>query len=275
LKGRQAGRGSDRNFRKPAPPRSEDELELDRIRSKYRLVLGANPVTELIRARRHEVYEVLVEHQPGPRAEATARFARDNGIAVTSVPRAELERLSAGTMHQGIAAFGPDLQLVPFSKLSTEANLLALALDGIVDPQNFGAAVRSAVGLCDAPVLWSENASAPLTPATFRASAGAIEHARLCRVASLHGTLSEAALSGTTVVGLAPDAPSALHELDLSGPTIIVIGSEEKGMNRAVRKACTAMARITSSRSIQSLNASVAAGIALHAALIQRPRLEV
>jgi 23S rRNA (guanosine2251-2'-O)-methyltransferase len=143
-------------------------------------------------------------------------------------------------------------------------DLVGVALDGVVDPQNFGAVVRSAVGICDAPILWPESGSAPLTPATFRASAGAIEHATLCRVRSLHGTLAQAVGAGIEVVGLAPDAEERLDQLDLQRPTIVVIGSEEKGMNRAVRRTCTRLVRLSSSGRIQSLNASVAAGIALH-----------
>lgn len=263
-------RSGNRGPFRPPRPRSEEELALDAERARLRLVLGANPVTELLRVRGREVHEVLIEERPGPRAEATGRFARDQGVVVRSVPRAELERLAGPTLHQGVAAFGPPLRLHDDSILLGEPELLAMALDGIVDPQNFGAVIRSAVGLAGAPILWSENASAPLTPATFRASAGAIEHATLCRVPSLHGTLSALAESGTQVVGLAPEGDVALHEIDLTRPTVIVIGSEERGMNRAVRKACTHLARITASRSIQSLNASVAAGIALHTALVQR-----
>ncbi len=235
-----------------------------------RLILGQNPVREAIRAHGARLLEVLIEERPSPRAEAVERFARDQGIIIRHVPRAELERLSGPTLHQGVAAYAEPLVLTPLADLLIRPDLLALALDGVVDPQNFGAAVRSAAGLCRAPILWPESASAPLTPATFRASAGAIEHAVLCRVSSLVSALDEASSAGVEVIGLAPEADTYLHQLDLTRPTIIVIGSEQKGMSRGVRKACTALAKLGGSGAVQSLNASVAAGIALHSVVIQR-----
>ncbi len=247
----------------PQPPTSE-------LLAGRRLILGQQAVREAIRSTSTQVHEVLIEERPSPRAEAVERFARDQGLAIRHVPRAELERLGGGTLHQGVAALADPLRLLDANDLLLDPELLALALDGVVDPQNFGAAVRSATGLCHAPILWPENASAPLTPATFRASAGAIEHAKLCRVPSLSGVLSQAAASGIEVVGLAPEATSYLHELDLTRPTIVVIGSEQKGMGRGVRKACTQLARLAGTGAVQSLNASVAAGIALHTAVVQR-----
>lgn len=235
-----------------------------------RLVLGQQPVREAIRAHGARLHEVLIEERPSPRAEAVERFARDQNVTIRHVPRSELERLAGQTLHQGVAAYAPPLELTPLADLLIRPALLALALDGIVDPQNFGAAVRSAAGLCRAPVLWPESASAPLTPATFRASAGAIEHATLCRVPSLVSALSEAASAGVEVIGLAPEADCALHEVNLTGPTIIVIGSEQKGMARGVRKACTQLVKLGGQGAVQSLNASVAAGIALHCAVVQR-----
>ena len=234
--------------------------------------MGQQAVREAIRRWQKAVTSVLIEERPRPRAEALGRFAADNGIEVRFVPRGELDRMAGGSMHQGAAALAPQLPLIPASELLLNPKLLGLALDGVVDPQNFGAVIRSAVGLADAPVFWSESSSAPLTPATFRASAGAIEHATLCRVQSLHGTLSEAASMGVEVIGLEPQAEVSLHEVDFSRPTILVIGSEEKGMARAVRKSCTQLVRLTAGTTVQSLNASVAAGIALHTALVSRLR---
>lgn len=235
-----------------------------------RLVLGLQPVRELIRRHGRAVSEVLVEGGDSPRLAALARFAQDQGAPCRRAAPGELDRLSRGTRHQGAAAFGPALELHQLAEVLAQPGLLALALDGIVDPQNFGATVRSAVGLTGAPILWAEHGAAPLSPATFRASAGAIEHAVLCRVPSLHGALAEAVLRGVQVVGLDPAAPVALQDLDLTLPTVIVVGSEEKGMVRAVRKTCTALAHLSSSGRVQSLNASVAGALALYTALLQR-----
>jgi len=236
------------------------------------MVLGLQPVRELLKRHGRQVHDVLVQAGESPRLEALARYAQDQGAPCRRVSAAELDHLGRGTRHQGVAAFGPPLSLSPLSEILERPDLLALALDGIVDPQNFGATVRSAVGLTEAPILWGENGAAPLTPSTFRASAGAIEHAVLCRVPSLHGALHEAALQGIQVIGLDPTATTPLEDLHLENPTILVIGSEEKGMGRAVRKSCTALGRLTNTARIQSLNASVAAALALYTAVLHRRR---
>lgn len=236
-----------------------------------RLVVGLQPVREAIRVHGSGVVEVLVDAKRNPRLDAVARFAEDNGVrAVRRVPRSELDRVSGGVTHQGVAARAPELVLVTGTELLNDAALLAVALDSVQDPQNFGAVIRSAVAVAGAAVVWPENASAPLTTATGRASAGGVEHARLCRVPSLHGWLSEATGASVEVVGLEPEADRSLRELDLTRPTVLVIGSEHSGMKRAVRRACSSFARLVRTRGVQSLNASVAAGIALYEAAIQR-----
>jgi 23S rRNA (guanosine2251-2'-O)-methyltransferase len=159
--------------------------------------------------------------------------------------------------------------LVPDDLLG-RPGLLGIVLDGIEDPQNFGAVLRSAVALGGSPVFWGEHSSAPLSPATFRASAGAVEHAELCRVSSVRGLLAEARARGIEVVGLDPRADQSLASVDLQGPTLIVVGSEHGGLARGVRAGCSHLARLAPEGALDSLNASVAAGIALYEALIQR-----
>jgi 23S rRNA (guanosine2251-2'-O)-methyltransferase len=159
--------------------------------------------------------------------------------------------------------FGPD-------DLLGRPGLLGIVLSGIEDPQNFGAVLRSAVALGRAPVFWGEHSSAPLSAATFRASAGAVEHAELCRVSSLRNLLGDARARGVEVVGLEPRADDLLSSVDLRRPTLIVVGSEHSGLGRGVRGGCSRLARLAPQGPIDSLNASVAAGIALYEALIQR-----
>ncbi len=214
---------------------------------------------------------VLLDQRNSPTLAALERFARDRGAPrVLRVPSAELDRLAGAASHQGAAAFAPALTLVRAETLWTRPELLALALDHLQDPQNFGAVLRSAVGLADAPVLWAEHASAPLTPATFRASAGAVEHATLCRVPSLSTALEEAAAAGVAVVGLDAQAADTLAALDLTRPTVLVLGAEGSGLGRRVRQACTHLASLAPLHHLDSLNASVAAGISLYEAVRQR-----
>lgn len=236
-----------------------------------RLIVGLQPVREAIRVHRYALQRVAIEDKESPTLDALARFATDQGVPeVQRVGRPELDSWTDGAQHQGVAAFGPELRLRALDEILSEPLLLALALDGIQDPQNFGAVIRSAVGVADAAVIWGEHSSAPLSPATGRASAGAIEHARLCRVPSLVGALTAARERGVFVVGLDAHAPQRVGELELAGPTILVVGNEHEGMGRGVRRACSAVGRLTASGRIDSLNASVAAALALHEAAISR-----
>jgi 23S rRNA (guanosine2251-2'-O)-methyltransferase len=234
-------------------------------------VLGLQPVREAIRRHGAGLREVVIEDRPTPSLDALARFAADNRVAnVRRAPRSELERLARGVSHQGAAALAPDLELVSIETLLADPSLVALALDSLTDPQNFGAVVRSAVAFGGAALVWGEHASAPLTPATFRASAGAIEHARLCRVRSLVEALGVATERGVHVVGLDPEAPALLATLDLTGPTLLVLGSEGEGIGRATRRACRTLVSLGTLSVLQSVNVSVAAGIALYEIRNQR-----
>jgi 23S rRNA (guanosine2251-2'-O)-methyltransferase len=236
-----------------------------------RLIAGLQPVREAIRAHGAKLRRVAVQANGGPRLTALERFASDQGVRdVLELPRAELDRLTQGTSHQGAVAWAEPLPLTSLDELLADPSLLGVALDSIQDPQNFGAVIRSAAGVADAAVLWGEHHSAPLGLATFRASAGAVEHAKLCRVPSLVGALSEARARGVQIVALDAQADRRLGELDLSGPTLLVIGSEHEGLGRAVRKTATALARLIETRHVASLNASVAAAIALYEAANQR-----
>ena len=135
-----------------------------------RLVLGLQPVREAIRVHGERLGKVMVERGGGDksRLDALARFAGDHGVAdVRRVARRDLDQVAGGVYHQGVAAWAPELMLRSPDAVLSAPNLLCVALDGIQDPQNFGAVVRSAVGFGATAVVWPEHASAPLTPATF------------------------------------------------------------------------------------------------------------
>jgi 23S rRNA (guanosine2251-2'-O)-methyltransferase len=260
--GRDRTRG--RPWRRPPPAPEEEATE--------RLIVGLQPAREALRAHGDGVLRVLVL-KDNPRCQKFAEFARDNGVRdVRAVGQGELDRLTHNARHQGVALFAPTLQLAIWDDVLLSPTLLAVALDKISDPQNFGAIIRSAVGLAGAAVLWGEHASAPLTPATFRASAGAVEHATLCRVPSLGSALDLALSAGVQLVGLEAQAERLLCEIDLTGPTVLVMGAEDRGLSPAVRKRCTQLARLPMSRTLGSLNVSAATAIALYEAASQRAR---
>lgn len=237
-----------------------------------RLVTGLQPVREAIRVHGERLERVLVEERGGPQIEAVARFASDRGATVVRVSRGELDRASKGARHQGAIAYAPDLALVGIDELANElsAESVIVALDEIEDPQNFGAVIRSAVALGAAAILWPEHHAAPLSPATFRASAGAVEHARLCRVSALPSALDRLREAGATVVGLDANAEKDLRSVSGGGPFVLVIGAEGKGLRKPVKRACTELARLPMTGVLDSLNASVAGGIALYELLHRR-----
>ncbi|MBX3186946.1 MAG: 23S rRNA (guanosine(2251)-2'-O)-methyltransferase RlmB [Labilithrix sp.] len=233
-----------------------------------RLVTGLQPVREAIRVHGDRLEKVLVEKDGGPQIEAVARFAEGRGAPVTRVVRGELDRAAKGARHQGAIAYAPDLALVPLDvvieSFAENRHAVVVALDEIEDPQNFGAVIRSAVALGAKAILWPEHHSAPLSPATFRASAGAVEHALLCRVGSLTSAIEHLKAAGASVLGLDGNAERAIEEVTLEGPVVLVVGAEGKGLRKPVKRACTELVKLGMQGPIDSLNASVAAGIALY-----------
>ncbi len=212
-----------------------------------RLVLGVQPVREALRAHGQRTEEVIIERGDHPQLQALARFARDQGVPVTLAARSELDRRARGVRHQGAMALVPELRLVALDELIVDPRALFVALDEISDPQNL-----------------------PLSPATFRASAGAVEHAVLCRVAALPSAIQHLAQQGAAAIGLDAQGDIDLAAVDLSGPVVLVIGSEGKGLKKSVRRACARIARLPMAGAIASLNASAAAAIALYEARRQR-----
>jgi 23S rRNA (guanosine2251-2'-O)-methyltransferase len=236
-----------------------------------RLICGLQPVREAIRARGDELERVLVSDMEGaPQLDALARYATDHGATVDRVARGELDRLARGAHHQGAIAIAPELTIRSLHDLELGRGTLLCALDELQDPQNFGAIIRSAVALGATGILWPEHRSAPLSMATFRASAGAVEHATLCRVGSLPDALVKLRASGVTAVGLDAHGPDPLSAVDLTGPVVLVIGAEGKGLRRTVKSACDRLASLPMGGPIASLNASVAAAIALYETARQR-----
>jgi 23S rRNA (guanosine2251-2'-O)-methyltransferase len=236
-----------------------------------RLIVGIQPVREAIAAHGSALERVVLAKDSGPKIDALARFAHDRGATVERVDKRELDRMARGAFHQNAVAFAPELALTSLEDVLARADGLVLALDEVEDPQNFGAVIRSAVALGATCVMWPEHRSAPLSPATFRASAGAVEHATLCQVTGLPNALAALKTAGFAIVGLDANAPVQLSATPLARPLVLVIGAEGKGLRKTVKAMCDALARLPMRGPVGSLNASVAAALALYEATRSLP----
>ena len=238
---------------------------------KERVICGVQPVREAIAAHGAKLVRVLVwDSADSPQLDALARFAHDRGAAVHRVLRADLDRLAQGARHQGAVALAEPLTVLTLDQLDIPQGAILIALDELEDPQNFGAIVRSAVAMGAHAVMWPEHRSAPLSPAVFRASAGAVEHARLVCVPSLPNALADLRARGIAVVGLDANGPVRIDSADLTSTVVLVVGAEGKGLRKTVRAACDVVASLPMAGPIASLNASVSAAVALYEARRQR-----
>jgi 23S rRNA (guanosine2251-2'-O)-methyltransferase len=233
------------------------------------IVLGRNPVVECLRAGipATALYVALGAETDERMTESVTRAA-DSGIAILEVPRADLDRMSTNGLHQGIALQVPPYDYAhPDDLLKTATNdvtpALLVALDNITDPRNLGAIVRSVAALGGHGVLIPQRRSASVTAVAWRTSAGAAARLPVARATNLNRTLKSWSDAGLQVVGLDAKGNTTLDEMDGSGPMVVVVGSEGKGLSRLVRENCDAIVSIPMAGPTESLNASVAAGVVL------------
>jgi len=237
------------------------------------LVVGRHAVEEALRD--DDVPErIWVADDPAGRAwwsRGPAALAQAAHVPVLFVPRAALDRMAAGqAAHQGVIARAAAIPLrEPEELMDAEPGALLVLVDGVEDPRNLGAIIRSASGAGATGVLLPERRVAGLGPACAKASAGALRRMPLARVKSVQRALEGLSRAGIWTVGLAA-GERPVWETDLRRPTCLVIGGEERGLSRLARERCDDLAGIPMSSSLESLNASVAASIALFEAVRQR-----
>jgi 23S rRNA (guanosine2251-2'-O)-methyltransferase len=198
------------------------------------------------------------------------RLTADQRRPITEVTRAELDRMTSRAVHQGVAMRVPEYEYAHPDDLTRAASdagrpALIVALDGITDPRNLGAVVRSAAGFGADGVVVPERRAAGMTAAAWKSSAGAAARIPVARATNLTRQLKTYAESGLMIAGLAADGEVELPGLDLAdGPLVLVIGSEGKGLSRLVAQTCDVRVAIPMAAGLESLNAGVAAGIALY-----------
>ncbi len=234
-------------------------------------VIGRNAVLEALQAglpvRRAYVVEGA---ERDSRLRDILAFTADHGIPLLQASRTELDRLTGGGVHQGVALQLPEFEYadaedVLADALDADPAGLVIALDSITDPRNLGAIVRSAAAFGAQGVIIPERRSAQMTAAAWKTSAGAAARVPVAQVTNLNRTLKRFADAGFTVVGLAGEAETDVAGFPgIDGPVLLVVGSEGEGLARLVRENCDVLAAIPIGSAVESLNASVAAAIALY-----------
>jgi len=233
-------------------------------------IYGINPVLEALRAKR--VTAIRVSQRTDDRLTSILKMAEQQGIPVRRAPGDELARFARGGVHQGVVADVDDAASLSVEELVAGARgvPLIVVLDQIEDPHNVGAILRTADAAgCDGVVRQSRHA-ARLDGAAAKASAGAVAHVKVAEVVNIARALEQLKEVGVWTVGLAGDAPKSYADVDLTLPTAVVVGAEGTGLRRLVKERCDVLASIPMQGHVQSLNVSVAAGIALFEALRQR-----
>lgn len=235
------------------------------------LVYGVNPVLEALRAGR--VRRLRVAGRGDRRIDEAIALARARGVVVERTDRATIDRIARGGVHQGIVAeIEPprDYSVKELIESAAPAPPLIVVLDGIEDPHNLGAILRTVDASGAHGVVRQARHAAALDGAAAKASAGAVAHVRIATEVNIARALEQLRDLGVWTVGLAGDARERYDEVDLALPTAIVLGAEGTGLRRLVRERCDRLASIPMRGSVASLNVSVAAGIVLFEAARQR-----
>jgi 23S rRNA (guanosine2251-2'-O)-methyltransferase len=239
-------------------------------------VYGLHAVRALLARRPRDVLRLcLAEARDDQRVRELRGLAAAAGVKTTNVPMAALDQETGGAAHQGVLA-----EVRPSATLNENALLdlltaartppLVLVLDGVSDPHNLGACLRTADAAGATAVVAPRDRAAGLTPVVRKVAAGAAEIIPFAQVTNLARSLRDMKAAGLWIAGTASDGEQELYAADLSGPIAIVMGSEGRGLRRLTRESCDFSVKLPMRGSVESLNVSVAAGVVLYEALRQR-----
>ncbi|MFI6131036.1 23S rRNA (guanosine(2251)-2'-O)-methyltransferase RlmB [Micromonospora sp. NPDC051141] len=263
------GRGGGKPAGRSGGPRVSPGRKSNPAKDSPELLVGRNPVLESLRA---QVPATALYTAQGidmdDRVKEIVRTAADRGIAILEVSRAELDRMTGGVLHQGVGLQVPPFAYEPFDDLVTaaleQAAPLLVALDGVTDPRNLGAVIRSAAAFGAQGVFVPERRAAGITATAWRTSAGAAARVPVAQVTNLTRSLKACKEAGFIVVGLDADGQTDLYDLEAAvGPLVVVVGSEGRGLSRLVGETCDLTVSIPMISDVESLNASVAAAVTL------------
>ena len=246
---------------------------------KEEIIYGLNPVIEALRGTRKAFELFVVGAGSDKRLEKLLKLAREKGVPLRSREKADISRLCGTDHHQGVALRVEGFSYAELDEIldrcwdSGEKGLL-LALDGVQDPHNLGAIIRSAACAGAHGVIIPKDRAARITPTVEKSSAGAVETVPVAQVVNVAQALDELKKEGFWIFGAADSAPGVLFQQDFTGPVVLVIGSEGEGIRPLVRKKCDGLFSIPMRGGVSSLNASVAAGVALFEVVRQRIKKE-
>ncbi|GAA4456741.1 23S rRNA (guanosine(2251)-2'-O)-methyltransferase RlmB [Phytohabitans houttuyneae] len=233
------------------------------------LLVGRNPVVEALRAHvPATALYVALGLDIDDRVNELVRTASDRGIPLLEVSRNELDRMTGGVLHQGVGLQVPPYSYEPFEDMlaasAESAAPLLVALDGVTDPRNLGAVIRSAAAFGAQGVFMTERRAAGMTATAWRTSAGAAARLPVSQVTNLTRAIKTCQRAGFVVVGLDADGETDVYHLEAAvGPVVVVVGSEGRGLSRLVGETCDLRVSIPMASTVESLNASVAAAVAL------------
>jgi len=239
-------------------------------------LLGIHAVEEALAAGRALERIVIARGRHGERTEEIVRQARARGVPVRFEERVQLDRLAATREHQGVIALAAAKRALGLEDLlvaNSRRGLLVL-LDGVEDPHNLGAIVRTALAAGAQGVVIPERRAVGLTEAVSRASAGALEHLPVARVKNLPRAMEQLKEAGYWLIGLDERAAKSYTETDFKDSVGVVLGSEGEGLHELTRKRCDFLVSIPTAGPVRSLNVSVAAGVVLFEAVRQRQEQE-
>jgi len=239
---------------------------------------GIHAVREALEAGRAFDRIVIARGRQDTRVEEIVKLARERNIAVRFEERGQLDRLADSKDHQGVVALAAARAAATLDEILAAANLgpgrgekgLIVLLDGVEDPHNLGAIIRTALAAGAHGVVIPERRAAGLTDTVARASAGALSHLPVTKVTNLVRTMEELKEAGYWLIGLDEDAPKSYTQVDYTSPVGIVLGGEGQGLHELTRKRCDFLVSLPTVGPVKSLNVSVAAGVVLFEVLRQR-----
>jgi 23S rRNA (guanosine2251-2'-O)-methyltransferase len=235
------------------------------------VLIGVHPVAEALRANRPLERILIARGAGGHRLQDIIDLARQSGTPVRFEDRGSLDRLAGVKSHQGVVALGTEKKYAELADVAAAAELLVV-LDGVEDPHNLGAIIRTAHAAGAGAVIIAERRAAGLTETVAKAAAGALEYLPVVRAVNISQTLRSLKDQGFFVYGLDENGEQPFDSVDWPPRTVIVMGAEGKGLHELVKKNCDLLVRIPMAGEIASLNVSVATGIVLFSWRSRRAR---